>query len=493
MSEHNRSLDLPLDAFQDALHQAVAIILKRYAKLAEAPAYAGQDVAGIQSWFDEALPEDGTDIDQVLAEVDEKIYQVATLNIAPKMFAYVMAGGNQVSIIGDLLSAAINQNVAKWHLAPSLSEVEQRVIHWAAEFLGLEHHAGGALVSGGSAANLTALTVARNVFFEQDNIRDEGLFQHRPFTLYGSTETHNSVTKSVEYLGIGRKHFRQIPTLEDFTIDVQALREQIQQDIDAGFQPFCIIGNAGTVNTGTIDPLDTLADIAAEYKLWFHVDGCYGALASGLGELRQYYQGLERADSIALDFHKWWYQTFEIGCVLVKDWHQMRRTFYTAAKYLDEGQAAAGRFNITEHHFDLSRNGKALKVWMSLKTYGAERMREMISKDIQLAQYLANEIQRASDFELVSSDRLAIVCFRYVPNQDEGHQSLSEPMLEQLQEKLIPALELDGRIFIMGTQLHGKKVIRACLINHRMQHADLDYLLDVIRDVGYKLYQQLRP
>lgn len=485
---NQNSLDFSLELFQDYLHRAAELIIQQYRAMPDQPAYNAQNEAQVRRSFDEALPEDGQDFPQVLDQVAQQVYGHATMNIAPKMFAYVMSGGNQVAVIADLLNSAINQNVTKWHLAPSLTEVERCVIRWAAAFIGLPTSYGGAVVTGGSGANLAGLTVARNQYFKDQQIREQGWFGQTPCVVYASSETHNSVLKSVELLGIGRNHYRQIPVLADYTIDTAALRQQIQADREQGLKPFCLVGNAGTVNTGAIDPLNQLADIAEQESLWLHVDGCYGGLASALNDWNGAYAGMERADSIALDFHKWWYQNFEIGCVLVKNWQQLYDTYYTPASYLDEGKPAASsgeesRFNITEHHFDLSRNGKALKAWMSLKTFGAARMREMIHKDIALTRYLAEQVNACEDLELITEPSLGIVCFRFIGAS--GHAT--EAQIEQWNRALIPALEQDGRVFITGTTLQQRRVIRACLINHRLSEENIDYLIAVIREVATQL------
>lgn len=444
----------------------------------EANAHAGVPEATVHEWFNEPLPESSIDVADVLTTVSDTVIAHPTMNLGTKMFAYVMSGGNQVSVIADLLSSALSQNAAKWHLAPSMTEIERRVIAWTAEFGGLDQHQGGAIVSSGSAANLTGLTVARNLFAEKFAVRECGLFGLAPLIVYGSEQTHTSITKSVQLLGIGSDNFRQIPTRGDFTVDTDALREKITQDRRDGYTPFCIIGNAGTVNTGAIDPLRQLGAIAHEEALWFHVDGAYGGLAASLPTKRNLYAGIEAADSIALDYHKWLYQPFEIGCTLVRNWDVLMRTYHKSAEYLDYG-ANAERFDVSGHHFDLSRNTKAFKVWMSFKAYGAENFRHMIAEDITLSSYLADLIRAADDFELVSCAELAIVCFRYT-----GEGSDNETEVDDLNARLLAELEEDGRIFITGTKLNGRQVIRACIINHRFKSTDIDYLVKVIRELG---------
>jgi glutamate/tyrosine decarboxylase-like PLP-dependent enzyme len=384
-----------------------------------------------------------------------------------------------MSTVADFLASTINQNNTRWHLAPMMAEIEKRVVKWTAEMIDFTPEAGGAMVSGGSEANLAGLTVARNIFFRDLDLKNKGLFGQKPFTLYCSTETHNCIDKSVNLLGIGADHIRKIPINADFQINLEVLEQRIQEDIANDFRPFCIIGNAGTVNTGAIDDLDGLATLAQKYKLWFHVDGAYGGLVSALPSLKTHYAGIEKANSVALDFHKWLYQPFEIGCVLVRDWNIMRETYFKAADYLDSKTYAMNeRFEFNEHYFQLSRNAKAFKVWMSVKAYGFERIREMMQKDLDLTHYLADLIRDSSDFELKSTSHLAVACFRYVGN------CKTEEEIAALNQQLIPALELDGDVFITGTKLNNQFVIRACLINHRKQKSSVDFLLATIRRVA---------
>ena len=276
-----------------------------------------------QTWFDEKVPPENT-TDALFQLVEDKIFATATGNLGPP-YGYVMSGGNQMGIIGDKLTAAINQNVAKWHLSPSLTEIDKRVIQWAAEITGYGQKVGGFIGSSGSSANLDGLTVARNIFFEKYDVRNKGLFGHQPFTVYCSTETHSSIDKSIQLLGIGSDHLRKIPVNDDFTINLEMLEQKIKQDLENDYLPFCIVGNAGTVNTGAIDDLTALANCAKTHKMWFHIDGCYGGLASSLAS-KKMYKGINLADSLALDFHKWLYQPFE-WVVLVKNWGLMKNAF----------------------------------------------------------------------------------------------------------------------------------------------------------------------
>lgn len=476
------SLDLSRKEFEQLISQASAIILDKFDTLGNRKAFHDYPQKEIESWFNEKLPEDGLDFKQVLQITKEKITDTATDNLGKHMYAYVMAGGNQMSIIAEMLASTINQNVGKWHLSPSISEIEKRVIQWGAEMIGYNGKVGGVLVSGGSAANLHGLTIARNIFFEKNEIRKKGLFNQKPCTIYASKEVHGCVDKSAEFLGIGSNQLRKIDCNPDFTINLTALESEILNDLNKGYEPFCIVGTAGTVNTGAIDNLTALANLANIYNCWFHVDGAYGGLAACLNSIKQEYAGIERADSVAMDFHKWLYQPFEVGCILVKNWDTLRSAYFKKADYLDASLEHEGRLDFNEHTFQLSRNAKSLKIWMSLKMYGMRQIRKMIQKDIDLTHYLSDQIETSDDFELKSRSHLAVCCFRYIGKRT------GEEEITRLNQQLILALEKDGRVFITGTKLDGNLVIRACIINHRKQKEDIDYLLTVIREVAKTIH-----
>ncbi|MEO0470274.1 MAG: pyridoxal-dependent decarboxylase, partial [Bacteroidota bacterium] len=311
------SLDHQAPEFKALLEKGNELVIRQFANLDEEKAYRAPAQSEVVSWFDEALPEAGMDEESLFQLVQDKIMDTATGNLGPHMYAYVMAGGTQMSIVAEQLAATINQNVGKWHLAPAISELEKRVVQWGADMMQLGKDVGGVLVSGGSAANLAGLTVARNLFLEKSEVRKQGLFGQKPLVVYASREVHGCVDKSLEVLGIGTDNLRKIDTNAAFEIDTQALIEQIESDLQNDLQPFCVVGTAGTVNTGAIDDLKSLRQIADRYQMWFHVDGAYGGLAAALPGLRPAYNGIELADSVAIDFHKWLYQPFEVGCLLV--------------------------------------------------------------------------------------------------------------------------------------------------------------------------------
>lgn len=478
----NKNLDFSTEEFEGILQKTTQLILEQYRNVGSLKGYNAPPQPEVETWFDEPLPMSGKAIEPLFEEMQHKVIDTATGNLGSNMYAYVMSGGNQMSTIAEFILSTVNQNNARWHLAPAMAEIEKRVVAWGSEMVDFAQGAGGAMTSGGSEANLAGLTVARNIFFRKYDIKQNGLFGLKPFTIYCSTETHNCIDKSIALLGIGAKHIRKIPTNADFTINLDALEQQILADKTADFTPFCIVGNAGTVNTGAIDDLTALSEMAKKYDMWFHIDGAYGGLLSSLPSVKTHYAGLEKADSVALDFHKWLYQPFEIGCVLVRNWDIMRETYFKQADYLDSNLVQKStRTEFNEHYFQLSRNAKAFKVWLSVKAYGFTRIQEMMQKDLDLTHYLADLIEESTDFELKSRSHLAVVCFQYTGNLTDKSAIIA------FNQQLIPALEADGRVFITGTKLNNEFVIRACLINHRKQKASVEYLLEVIREVATKI------
>ncbi len=470
------NLDYPLASFEKILNQSTELVIRQHQKINEIKGFYNYPQQEVESWFDEELPQNGMDVEQLLNFVEDKVLNTATGNLGKNMYGYVVSGGNQMSLVADKLASTVNQNVAKWHLAPSMVEIEKRVLKWTSKMVGFGGDA-GLLVSSGSAANFDGLTIARNVFFEKHQIIQKGMFGMKPFRVYCSSETHSCVDKSVQMLGIGTDNLIKIAINENYTINLTALRKQIENDIENGFLPFCIVGNAGTVNTGAIDDFNALADLAEEYQMWFHIDGAYGGLIAALDSKKSLYAGIDRANSVALDFHKWLYQPFEAGCVLVKNWEQMRKAYYKKASYLlSDENTKEKRTEFNEHHFLLSRNAKAFKVWFSIKCYGMEAIKSMMQKDIDLTDYLSELIRQSDDFKLVADSNLAVSCFQYIKKGNEN--------VEAFHLKLVKALEKDGRIFITGTYIKGEFVLRACLINHRKDKASTEYLLEVIREVA---------
>jgi glutamate/tyrosine decarboxylase-like PLP-dependent enzyme len=353
--------------------------------------------------------------------------------------------------------------------------------------LGYPQQASGILVSGGSMANLMGLAIARNTHLDFD-IRNEGL-RSAPamMTLYCSSETHSSVQKAVELLGLGGKSLRKIPVDDDYRLDLASLEKMIAADRAAGHYPFCVVGNAGTVNTGAIDPLDQLAEVCRREKLWFHVDGAFGALAYLAPEMRPQLSGMERADSLAFDLHKWMYLPYEAGCLLVKNKTAHEKAFAVVPTYLapHEKGLMAGPPWFANYGIQLSRGFRALKIWLALKAHGLDKFSRLIRQNILQARYLAQLVQESPSLELAAPALLNVVCFRF------RSKRLDEAQHNELNRKLLMELHERGIAVPTSTILRGKYVLRAAITNHRSRQEDFDVFVRETIRFGEELLQRI--
>lgn len=470
------NLDRDADGLRHLLDRAVDAVVGLYESVETRPVFPPVTPDELAPQFDEPLPRTGVDAEQLIERVDRDVFLNSTLNISPRFLSYIMSGGTHVGIAADLLVSALNSNFGLWHVSPAGTEIELRTVRWMAEFIGYPADAGGTLVSGGSAADLHGMAtaiVAKAPF----DVREEGLRAGPPLTVYVSVEGHSALEKSAILLGLGRRQLRKVATRADFTIDVDALREMVQRDRAEGAHPTCVIGNAGTVNTGAVDPLDALADVAEEEGLWFHVDGAYGAPAAGTGLVGELFRGLGRADSVALDPHKWLFVPFGAGCVLVRDAEHLRDAFSLVPDYLRQ---EGGRHAPMEYGFELSRRLRALKVWMTFLAYGADALRSAIEDNIRTMRHMAALVEGDADFGLAAPVPLSVVCFRY-------RRTGSDEMVDELNRTLVNAIENDGRVFIAGTRVGGRPVLRACSVNHRLDRPHVEMALEVVRELGARL------
>jgi glutamate/tyrosine decarboxylase-like PLP-dependent enzyme len=433
------------------------------------------------SLFDQALPEDGQPFEEVLAFVRENVMPYPMGNSHPRFYGFINATADPVGILADFLASGMNSNC--WGGDHAATHVEQCVVRWLAQMLGFPATAEGILVSGGSMANFTALSVARRAM-TPGNVREDGLAgPGRPrLAVYASDQVHACVDKAVDLLGIGTRQLRKIETDGHFRIRLDALEATIASDREAGFVPAVVVGNAGTVNTGAIDPLAALADLCAREKLWFHVDGAYGALASIVPSLEPLFFGMERADSIAADPHKWLYVPYEAGATLVREPGRFAATFRKFPEYLaaDPESPFPGPAWFAERGVELSRGFKALKVWMGLKVHGRRAYAAQIENDVLLAKFLAAEVDRRPDFERLAETVLSIANFRYRP---EG-RALGEEALDAINRKIINRLVGDGSFFLAPTILKGRTALRVSITNFRTREEDLIALLDEAARTG---------
>jgi glutamate/tyrosine decarboxylase-like PLP-dependent enzyme len=430
--------------------------------------------------FDEPLPEDGMPAEELIALVREQVLSRPFGNSHPRFFGFINATADPLGTIADYLASALNPNC--WGGDHAAVHVEKGVIRWIAEGLSLPATTEGILTSGGSMANFTALAAARRAVCPE--VREHGLPPDARLVVYTSDQAHNCVDKAIDLLGFGMRQLRRLPADDHFRLRVDLLRQAVLADRQAGLRPAIVVGNAGTVNTGAIDPLDELADFCRSEGLWFHVDGAYGAMAALSPRLRPLFRGLERADSVAADPHKWLYVPFEAGAALVREPGRLADAFRKPAEYLvqDGDSPFPGPVAFNERGPELSRGFKALKVWMGFKRHGRRGFAAAIERDVDLARFLADEVDRRPDFERLAEPVLSIANFRYRPEPD-----LSEEALATLNRKIVNRLVGSGSFFLAPTLLRGKTSLRVAIVNFRTSESDLVALLDEAARVGREL------
>jgi glutamate/tyrosine decarboxylase-like PLP-dependent enzyme len=458
-------------------HRMVDDLIRLHRGVRERPAWQPLDPAAAER-LRAPLPRQGAGLEATYEDFLRDVEPSTLGNRHPRGWGWVNGTGTTVGALAELLAAGMNTNA--WGADQASSVIEDRVIGWARQVVGLPAEASGLLVSGGSMANLVALAAARD--------RLEGGAASRlgvralaaQPVVYASEQVHNSVDKAVGLLGIGWKALRKVPVDAAYAMDVAALREAVRRDRAAGLSPACVVATAGTVNTGAIDPLEAIADLCRDEGLWLHVDGAFGAAAALSPALRGLLSGIERADSVAVDFHKWLHAAYGVGCVLVRDPADHRRPFTTPAAYLgalDRGIASAP-VNYSHLGPELSRRFRALNVWFALRVHGTEVYGRLVEQNLRQAAELARLVEESADLELAAPVPLNVVCFRCRP------PGVAEDDLDPLNREVLMRLQESGIATPSSTLLGGRFVLRAAITNHRTRSEDLLILVDAVRRLG---------
>ncbi len=468
-----------LDPSADEIRQwgdsVVELMVEYLSELRSRKVYGDFSSRAIRDQLDDTLPTKGDDFDNLLKVFRETIIPFSRQNPHPRMFGYVQSPGTPLAAFADLLASTLNANLTAWRSAPAPVDLERLTIDWIRQILGFDSGAGGLFVSGGSMANLAALAAARQT-------KSESLSRLR---IYASSETHFSIAKAAALLGIGRENVREVAVDENFRIRTDDLVAKITADLKAGYVPFCVVANAGTVNTGAIDPLAEIREIADRFQLWMHVDGSYGAFGILAPSARKLFAGLGRADSVALDPHKWLYLPVDVGCVIYRQPQTARAAFAHDAEYTRIlGQESDEAFAFWDYGPELSRRFRALKVWMLIKGAGLYSLGEAIEGNLACARYLESLVRASDDFEMVAPVGLSIFCFRHVPRELRGE---SPQAIDAFNERLLVALQGDGSSYLSNTTLGGRFALRGCVLNYRTTLSDMEILLDDLRRVAKSL------
>lgn len=456
--------------FSATQHAEAMELLARFSQryldtVADRPVHPPIDRPALRTLMAEPMPRQGQPLAALFEELERVVVPNSTHTAHPRFLPYVQPSPNALSPYADHVAGVINQNCNLWHLSPAANAVEQAVLRWFADLFGLPANAGGIITSGGSMANLVALTAARDHALGE-RARTEGLQGGTaPLVLYTSEEAHSSIDKAVSMLGLGTRHLRHIPTDDALRMRLDVLAQTVAADRAAGLRPFCVVGSAGTVTTGAIDPLAELAAFCREQQLWLHIDGAYGALTALSDRFRDTMSAIGLADSVSLDPHKFLFCAFEAGCVLVRERERLRHAFHAQPSYLATSEDP-DFIDFANHGPQLSRAFKALKVWWSLKHFGADAYARTIDRMHDLAAYMGRRIATRRGFELLAPVTFNCVCFRLSKLDDEANR------------RALKTLVASGDAFLGPARVKGRIGLRACFMNLRTTEADVDFILD---------------
>jgi aromatic-L-amino-acid/L-tryptophan decarboxylase len=481
-------LEMTEEQFREIGHDLVDRIAGLLASLrtqAVRPAEGPQDIRAALGANSE-LPEEGKDPKDLLQNAADLLFEHSLFNGHPRFYGYITSSPASIGMLAELLAAAVNANVGAWKLAPMATEIEAQVVRWVAQFIGYSADCGGLLLSGGNMANLTCFLAARATMAGRD-VRRQGVAGGKPLCVYASVETHTWIQKAADMTGLGTNAIHWIDGKQ--TMDVDELEIQYRKDINEGYQPFLVVGSAGTVSTGAVDPLPELAAFCKERKLWFHVDGAYGAFAAAVAAAPPDLAGLQLADSVAVDPHKWLYAPLEAGCALVRNPAALRNAFSYHPPYYSFEVEATNYFDLGPQN---SRGFRALKVWLALQHAGAAGYREMIQDDITLARHLYELAQDHPELEAITN-HLSITTLRYVPRELRSSlgSEATEDYLNRLNQRLLTAIENSGQAFMSNAVIAGKYVLRVCIVNFRTSSADIEALPQLVAQLGREVHTEL--
>jgi glutamate/tyrosine decarboxylase-like PLP-dependent enzyme len=486
-----RPLAMDADTFRALGHRLVDQLAVSLERVARGPVTRDESPSAVREalGLSGPLPESGMDAAPLLERSVELLFEHSLFNAHPRFFGYITAAPAPIGIFGDFVAAALNANVGAWTLSPAATEVEAQTVRWIASFIGYPAGCGGLLVSGGNMANVVCFLAARAASAGWP-VREQGVAggEGRRLRVYCSAETHTWIQKAADISGLGTDSVRWIPTDSSLRMDIEALGRQIVADRAAGDVPCMVVGTAGSVSTGVVDPLREIGALCRELDVWFHVDGAYGGFAAALPDASPDLRALSMADSVAVDPHKWLYAPLEAGCALVRDPERLRAAFAYHPPYYHFAEQAT---NYVDFGPQNSRGFRALKVWLALQHAGAAAYREMIGEDIRLARVMAEAIREHDELELVTQ-ALSITTFRVVPPSLRGR--VGEPdverYLDDLNRRVLDRLQRGGEIFVSNAVVAGRYLLRACIVNFHTSHEDVIAAVEIAARVGRKVHAE---
>lgn len=486
------SLDMTPEDFKQLGYRVIDMIADYYASIGSLPVFPGSTSTEVEKVFEEPLPVRAQHPDDIINEWKEKVLPYTTNLGSPRYFGFVNGSGTMISTLAEALAASVNMNSGGWKAAPSATEIERRTIAWIAEMIGYPVNCGGLLTNGGTMANFTALTTALRNLAPYDTTTNGLQKKDLPgkFKVYMSDhEGHVSIIRSVDLMNLGRDCIRLVKSHEDFSMDTSDLERLIEEDVAKGDIPLCVVAQVGSINVGIIDPLLEIARICRERQIWFHADGACGAVGAILPDKQEQYKGLELADSVSLDPHKWLCIPYECGCVLINDIEKLRRSFSLSAPYLKGSLPTeyTGLYFL-DYGPQMSRGFMALKLWMSLKHYGIEGYRTLLGQNVRCVEHLDKLVRNSEDFTALHKPNLQMYSFRYTPpavtEKYKSNPRLMDEKLDILNQQLTDKIQLSGLAFFMTTRIRGKVSLRLSVCSHRTTEKDIDIVIFKLREIG---------
>jgi glutamate/tyrosine decarboxylase-like PLP-dependent enzyme len=487
-------VELSADAFRAVGHQLVddiANFLETIESRAVAPALTPHEVRELIG-APVPVPDAGRPPADILSGMAQILFANSTLNGHPRFFGYITSSAAPIGALADLLATAVNPNCGAWGLSPVATELERQVVRWVSELIGFAPDAGGLLVSGGNVANMVCLIAAVRAKAGWD-VRARGVAGSKRLIVYASSEVHTWLQKGADICGLGVESFHSVEVDSAGAMRIEALRERIVDDRKNGYEPAIVIGTAGSVSTGAVDPLREIASLCAEESLWFHVDGAYGAPAAMLDDAPADLRALSRADSVAIDPHKWLYAPLEAGCALVRNARTLHDAFaFHPPYYTFDGAAEDPPTNFYEWGPQNSRGFRALKVWATIAQSGRDGYKRMIGEDIALSREMYRLASETDELEALTQS-LSIATFRYVPARlrDSRHDPDALEYLNRLNTELLARLQHEGRVYLSNAVIGNVFALRACIVNFRTTAADVHTVVEEAVRVGRLVDKEL--